>query len=87
MPFAGQITRGADMVQREVATEYKNCQLNRDMLAEILGKVQLKRPGVDVLIIRCRRATRTVYQAIQENAERWKNTHGRPIRIEIAEDA
>ena len=74
------------MARREIALEYKNFIINTGYLAEIMGKVQLARPAVDEIIIRCRGAKRTVYSAIRDSQGTWFNPERRPILIIIAAD-
>jgi hypothetical protein len=74
------------MARREIALEFKNFVINYGHLAEIMGKVQLARPAVDEVIIRCRGAKRTVYAAVRNSQGTWFNPEGRPILITIATD-
>jgi hypothetical protein len=77
------------MPRYTIALEYKSGQLNRPMLQQIIGATVQTNPDADEIIVRCRNATRTAYEAARDIASQqtYKNSKGRLIRITIAVDA
>ncbi len=61
------------MAKRKIAIEYKNRHLTRPMLDQIIGAQTRTNPDATEIIIRCRTAAKTAYDAISEY----------PIRITI----
>jgi len=61
------------MAQRKIALEYKDRHLTRPILDQIVGAQLRAVPDADEIIIRCRSAAKTAYEASQ--------SYGIPITI------
>lgn len=63
------------MAQRKVALEFKDCELTRPMLNEIVGAQMLTNRDAVEIIVRCRRATKPARDAANQY----------PIKVTIVE--
>ncbi len=54
------------MAKRKIALEFKDRRLTRPMLDQIVGAQTRTNPDATELIVRCRSATKTVYDALGE---------------------
>jgi succinyl-CoA synthetase alpha subunit len=52
------------MAQQKIALEFKDRHLTRPILDQIIGAQRRTNPDATEVIIRCRSAAKTVYQAI-----------------------
>lgn len=56
------------MAAKTIALEFKNRRLTRPMLDQIVGAQSRVRPKPTELIVRCKSATKTAYEAVDSNS-------------------